>query len=368
MPCLSAGSITVRTWSSRAAANSSVSASGPSSLPMPDNTRCLMISAPGDPPGSRVTMVRSLAAFRRSASVLIWVDLPEPSPPSKVIKRPRPGGLLIAASAISELLGAEAKHSDHEFARAVDRAPHRRALADRIRRVDRRLHGDVSAAPHPDDADLLAGFDGGANRTAVDHARDQFVVAVLLYHHLDRLGARKPDRAAVAAEHLGIADRLLRGEQCPRLEIAESPFQHLLGLGGAVIRILEAVDDADQADAVLHGRADHAVAALVGKSGLQPVGARQRGQERIAVLLADLVPGELLLAEQLVELGIGLDDVARQFRKLAHRHLVAGIGQPVGIGEGRLRQPKFAGALGHEVGSEGALVAGHAFGERDAGI
>ena len=33
---------------------------------MPDNTRCRMISAPGDPPGSRVTMARSFAASRRS--------------------------------------------------------------------------------------------------------------------------------------------------------------------------------------------------------------------------------------------------------------------------------------------------------------
>src|SRR6202035_5051099 len=193
MPCLSAGSITVRTWSSRAAANNNVSASGPTSLPMPDKTRCRMISAPAEPPGSRVTMVRSLAAFRRSARGLSWVDLPDPSPPSKVMKRPRPGGLLIAASAISELLGAEAKHSDHEFTRAVDCPPHRRSLAHWIGRVNRRLHGDVGPAPHPDDADLLAGFDGGANRAAVDHARDQLVVAVLLHHHLDRLGARKPD-------------------------------------------------------------------------------------------------------------------------------------------------------------------------------
>ena len=50
-----------------------------------------MISAPGEPPGSRVTMVRSLAALRRSASVLIWVDLPDPSPPSKVMNRPASG-------------------------------------------------------------------------------------------------------------------------------------------------------------------------------------------------------------------------------------------------------------------------------------
>src|ERR1700690_2122181 len=131
---------------------------------MPDSTRCRMISAPGDPPGSRVTTARNLAAFRRSASVLIWVDLPDPSPPSKVINRPRPGVLLTAVSAISEFLGAQAKHSDHEFAHPVDRPPHRRSHRHRIGREDRRLHGNVGAAPDPDDADLLAGCDRRPNR------------------------------------------------------------------------------------------------------------------------------------------------------------------------------------------------------------
>ncbi len=49
-----------------------------------------MISAPGDPPGSRVTIARSFAAARRSASFLICVDFPEPSPPSNEMNFPRP--------------------------------------------------------------------------------------------------------------------------------------------------------------------------------------------------------------------------------------------------------------------------------------
>src|ERR1700685_1167382 len=152
MPCLSAGSITLRTWSSRAAANNSVSASAPKSLPMPDSTRCRMISAPGEPPGSRVTTVRSFAAFSRSASALIWVALPDPSPPSMLMKRPRPLARLTAVSAISELLGAEAEHADDEFAHAIDRPPHGRSLADRFRSKHRRLHRDIGTAPDPHDA------------------------------------------------------------------------------------------------------------------------------------------------------------------------------------------------------------------------
>ena len=63
-----------------------------------------MISAPGDPPGSRVTMVRNFAASRRPARILICVDLPEPSPPSKVMKRPRSGPALGAASVIADYI------------------------------------------------------------------------------------------------------------------------------------------------------------------------------------------------------------------------------------------------------------------------
>src|ERR1700720_3384501 len=198
--------MTVRTWSSRAAANNSVSASGPNSLPIPDSTRCLMISAPGDPPGSRVTMECNFAASRRSASALICVDLPDPSPPSKVMNRPRPGVRLTAASAILELLGACAKHSDDELARPIDCPPHRRSLADRFRRIDRSLHGHLGAAPYPDEADLLTGLDRRTHRPIIDHARDQFIGAVFLHHHLDRFGARKLHRAALAAKHFGVAD------------------------------------------------------------------------------------------------------------------------------------------------------------------
>src|SRR5882757_918649 len=368
MPWLSAGWITVRTWSSRAAANNSVSASGPSSLPMPDSTRWRMISAPGEPPGSRVTMARNLAASRRSASLRIWVDFPEPSPPSNVMKRPRRLGRWIAASAMSELRGAGTEHADDEFLGTVERTAHRRSGADSLRREDRLFHRDIAATPNPHDADLLARRDRRLDRTAIDNPREQRVVAVLRHQHLDWIGADELDRAALAAEHPGIADRLIGRDQRPGFKTAEAPFQHLLGFGGAIVRILKTVDHDDQPRVVLHRRADHAVAALLGVAGLQPIGAGQGLEQRIAVLLADLVPGELLLAEQSVHVRIGLDDVARERRELPHRHLVGGIWQPVGIAEGRFGHAELAGALGHEVGRKSMLVAGDAFGERDAGI
>src|SRR5438477_1161680 len=184
--------MTVRTWSSRAAANNSVSASAPNSLPMPDSTTCRMISAPGEPPGSRVTIARSFAAFRRSASILICVDFPDPSPPSKVMNRPRPG-VRLTASTISEFLGAQAERTDDEFACTIDRPPHRRSDADGFSRINRRLHGDIASAPNPHDADLLAGLYGRAHRSVIDQACDQLIVAVLVDHHLDRFGAHQLD-------------------------------------------------------------------------------------------------------------------------------------------------------------------------------
>jgi len=77
----------------------SVSASGPNSLPIPESTRCLMISAPGDPPGSRVTMSATLRRsdlgehfdVRGFAGALATLKSDESS---------RPGVLLTAASPI----------------------------------------------------------------------------------------------------------------------------------------------------------------------------------------------------------------------------------------------------------------------------
>src|SRR5580698_10404264 len=76
------------TWSSRAAANSIASTSGPNGFAAPDNNTWRMISAPGEPPGSRVSCTPMPRASSRSASIAAWVDLPVPSPPSKVMNLP----------------------------------------------------------------------------------------------------------------------------------------------------------------------------------------------------------------------------------------------------------------------------------------
>src|SRR5262245_66621691 len=47
-----------------------------------------MISAPGEPPGSRVSLMPIPSDSSLSASMAAWVDLPVPSPPSNVMNFP----------------------------------------------------------------------------------------------------------------------------------------------------------------------------------------------------------------------------------------------------------------------------------------
>src|SRR6185503_20336446 len=74
-------------WLSRAVAKSSASSVTLHRLVSPETRSARIASAPGAPPGSRVTTTpaRSLSA---SASDRASVDLPAPSPPSRVMKRP----------------------------------------------------------------------------------------------------------------------------------------------------------------------------------------------------------------------------------------------------------------------------------------
>src|SRR5215475_4376765 len=80
--------MTVSRWSARAAANNRASASGPRRLAAPDNRTWRMISAPGEPPGSRVSRTPMPVPDSLLARSLACVDLPVPSPPSNVMNFP----------------------------------------------------------------------------------------------------------------------------------------------------------------------------------------------------------------------------------------------------------------------------------------
>ena len=115
---------------------------------------------------------------------------------------------------------------------------------------------------------------GAGTGPVIDDARDQPLAAGLRHH--DRHRTRGLQRHAA----VGAADRPWRcrasapsREQHALLEIAEAPFQQLLGVVGAFLGGLGAVDHDDQPQAVLHRRADQTVAGLLGEAGLQAVGA-----------------------------------------------------------------------------------------------
>ena len=181
------------------------------------------------------------------------------------------------------------------------------SMARRIVGRTRRLGGVTSASiatltpRQTDDADRLAFLDWRAHRAVVDDARDQLslpffgtitLIGSLLANFTERL----------SPPGTGVADLLVLGEQRPRLE-CEAPFQHFLGFLGAIIRVVEAIDDHDQADAVLQPtRPCRNRRPWCSRSSIRQRRS-SRIQQRIAVLLPDLVQVNSLLAEQFVELG-----------------------------------------------------------------
>src|SRR5262249_17345847 len=194
-PSASAGAMVERTWSSRAAANSSVSATGPSGCAAPDSSTWRMMSAPAEPPGSRVTTTLIASARRRAASRSACVDLPAPSPPSRVMNRPRIIGLSPKMLRTRlYLLAAGKKQPDHELGRGVDGAAGDPALGDGLGRAQRHLEHQVVAAPDLQPADRLALLHRRAHRAAVDDACRDALVRALRHQQVD--AARRLQRHA----------------------------------------------------------------------------------------------------------------------------------------------------------------------------
>ena len=209
-----------------------------------------MRSARCDPPGSRVVTTAMPRASRRRARRSIWVDFPAPSPPSKVMKRP-----VIRRVAAAERAAHE---PGAELEQPVDGPPLQVALADVLAGVERQVERLHVAARDPQARDLGACGDRRLQRAGVDDARRDPLAGAARDEQPDRLLRHERDRAAAAAEDLGLADHLALVEQQPRLEGAEAPFEELAGLVLAVARGLQPVHDKDQPLAVLHRRGDKA--------------------------------------------------------------------------------------------------------------
>ena len=93
-----------------------------------------------------------------------------------------------------------------------------------------------------------------------------------------------------------------------------------------VLLQFQAIDHDDQAQSALHRRADETIARFLGEAGLEAVRTDREGQQRVAIVLANLVPGEFALAIVLI-IGIGLDDVPRELRR-ARGSRCLGSGRP----------------------------------------
>jgi len=102
-------------------------------------------------------------------------------------------------------------------------------------------------------------------------------------------------------------------------------------------------------------------------AGFQAINGRIEKQRRIAVVLSDPVPGELLLAEVVIIFRKIVDDVPCKQCEIARRHHLVRIGPAGRVGESRIGEAEFPGALGHG-GGEFRLRALQRFRDGDAGI
>src|SRR5215213_367760 len=149
-----------RRWSARAAANKIASACGPNGFAAPESSTWRIASAPAEPPGSRLTTTPRPSDCRRFASSDTCVDLPAPSPPSKVMNFPRIGPSLLGRHAghhevlrktgihfswrrSLQPVHAGAEDVDHKLAHCVECALVQAAAADVLARLEGDLEHDI---------------------------------------------------------------------------------------------------------------------------------------------------------------------------------------------------------------------------------
>src|SRR5690606_8742127 len=228
-PLSSAGRMTSSTWSLRAAAHRMASMRTPNSSAAPDKSTCRTASAPGEPPGSRVTSTSWPARRSESARRLIWVDLPAPSPPSNVTNNPDrpakpptlfiflPSGIrspaLPAHAPVYRMSGGgetpwASKPEEHQFQKRIRRLRRKAAGADRRGGQERNLAYHPVARKQAQGGDLLPLRDRCPQRPAIDDAAGQarwIVGGHVDIHRFRRDKLHRTHRAAVDAR---LGDRL----------------------------------------------------------------------------------------------------------------------------------------------------------------
>ena len=221
----------------------------------------------------------------------------------------------------------------------------------------------------PELAELLAGGDRRLDRPAVDHLRgDTWERTSRGTSICSGFGATSGTVSAAPSQTSASVTDLALGEELHRVERAEGPLHDRLGLGRALRGAPEPAYHEDDALAVLRRRADQPVAGVLGVPGLQPVRSEPRVEQRVAVRLGDVVPGEL----GLLEVGVVLGEVAMISRRgedhqVLGAHLVAFLGPAGGVLQRGVLHAELAGARGHLLG-ERLLGAGEPLGDHHAGV
>src|SRR4051794_31576021 len=170
-----------------------------------------MASARSDPPGSLVTSTRwpRDSTLRRNRS--ICVDLPAPSPPSKVMK-------YAISTAVRDTRKSTPHPSSAEFEQPIPGSLTHRADRDVIACVERDVEG-LNVTPHHLEARHLGALlHRSAERTHIDDPRGELVAAAAGHEDADRLRGDKGNGTARPAEDLGLADRVVFRKELSRLE------------------------------------------------------------------------------------------------------------------------------------------------------
>src|SRR4051812_14733521 len=202
------------------------SISDPSGSAAPVRSTYRMISAPGEPPGSRVSTARSPASPSRAARNFAWVDFPAPSPPSNVMNRPR-----IQASRPrrpgwpSYALSTGAEQADHKFCGGVEGALVDCAATHALSRLQRHLQREMLPSPNLQGSDLRALLDRCRNWPGIHNLGRYFFAATSWDQQPDRLFVCERHVALLASEKLRFADRFALGEKQPRLEGTITPLK-----------------------------------------------------------------------------------------------------------------------------------------------
>ena len=195
------------------------------------------------------------AASSRFVSRSIWVDLPAPSPPSKVMKQP-------PSDSFDEAREGAAHQARAELQKAVEGPLPQRSVVDVVAGIERQVEGLHVAAGHPQPRHLGALLHRRAQADRYRRCAPRRARRSRAASGCERVSWPRAARPLVAAEHAAPRRRLAGGEELCATRRRGSPSRAACAIRSPDPAGLEAVDDDDQPLPVLHRRTDQAEAGL----------------------------------------------------------------------------------------------------------